>query len=102
MYCVHFVFFVGRVMNQITRTGSPDPNWAAAETQPETERKPLNKGEMFFAYEGAMRSRESGRGTVLEDIGEYFDSNGVLPPGDYVTEIRVWKCAATAETTEAD
>ena len=45
-----------------------------------------------FEYRGKMYMRPCDRGAVLEDIDKQFD-NDVLPDGDYVCEIRVWKAA---------
>jgi hypothetical protein len=55
------------------------------------DQKPSNAGTLFFEYSGPIHSRPCGRGTVLDDLGDYFDDDGVLPSGDYVAEIRVWK-----------
>jgi hypothetical protein len=44
----------------------------------------------LLAYCGKMYMRPCDRGAVLCDIDKQFD-NDVLPEGDFVCEIRVWK-----------
>lgn len=61
------------------------------ETFPEEGVCPQCEPNLFLVYKGPIHSRPCGRGVVLDELGDSFDSEGVLPDGEYVAEIRVWK-----------